>query len=340
LVGVKGDVADLQGRPLALAHGAPASLLLQGLLMVFMQAGGEQYIHLTAAHGAVEGGGVTQADQVDAAIARPGSPVVGKGFKPLLLVAEGGETVGARAHEAIGQGLVGIQAVGGGRDRGEVDRAEQFGQHGGGPLEAQFQLVAAAGAHAGDAVVEQVAEGADRQEALQAEHHGRRIEGGAVVETHPLAQGNAHREAIAAHLGQGGGQGWLQLAVGAEPVEGITEGAEQLGGAEGGGPHRIHRAHTGAGRHHQAIAAALGLAAVQQGQEQGGDADQACGQPGKQPHRPDQEKSCGDFIRPSFKGGGAVLAAPAAGKFQTPRNLGGQGASGAPSSGCGGHPRR
>jgi hypothetical protein len=137
---------------------------------------------------------------------------------------------------------------------------------------------------AGDAVVKQVAEGADRQEALQAEHHGRGIEGGAVVKEHVAAQGYAHGEPIAAHFGQGCGQSRLQLAAGAQPVERITNGAQQLGGSEGGGAHRIHRAHPGTGGHHQALAAPLGLATLQQ--QAGG--EKACGQPGDQAQGPRQ----------------------------------------------------
>jgi hypothetical protein len=53
-----------------------------------------------------------------------------------------------------------------------------------------------------------------------------------------------------------------------------------------------------------------------------------------------KETRWGDVIRPPFKGGGDAPVAPVAGKSQTPGSPAGPGASGAPSSGCGGHPLR
>ena len=86
-----------------------------------------------------------------------------------------------------------------------------------------------------DPVTQQIAEFANGQKALQREHHGCRIEGRAVVEAHPLAQGNPHREAIGAHLGKGKSQLGLDLASGVDGIELVADGTQQLHRPEGVG---------------------------------------------------------------------------------------------------------
>ena len=87
---------------------------MQGLLVVDLKAAGQQHVHLAAAQGPQQGGGVAEGHQVDAAIGGAGSPVAGEGGEPLLLAVEEAEAVGAGAHEAVVEGLLGVGAVGGG----------------------------------------------------------------------------------------------------------------------------------------------------------------------------------------------------------------------------------
>ena len=235
--------------------------------MVELQAVGEQHIHLPTAQGAEEGRGIAVADQHQAPIGGGGAPVVGEGNQAQLLAAKEGQPVGSGADEALGQGLVSKRAVGGGRDRGEHDRAEQPRQGGEGPFEGQLKGVGVAGPQAADAVAELIAEGADLQEALEGKHHRRRVEGGAVVEAHAPAQGDAGAQTIGAELGQAGGQAGLDASIGGDGVEGIAEGAEQLLLADAGGLGWIEGDDAALGGHDQRARRPAGLTGAEgQGQ--------------------------------------------------------------------------
>jgi hypothetical protein len=201
---------------------------VEGLLVVDLDATGEQHVHLAAAQGAQQGGGVAEGHQVDTAVGGAGSPVLLERGEPLLLAVEESEAIGPGAHEAVVEGFVGVGSVGGGGDGGEEDGREQAAQGAEGGLELQFDLMAAGGAHRLHAVAELVAEGADRHEALQREHHGGRIKRAAVVELHAFAQRDAGPQPIGAQHRWPAGQPRLDRPIGGDRIKGIPQGAEHL----------------------------------------------------------------------------------------------------------------
>ncbi len=236
--------------------------------MVDLQAGAEQQVHLAAAQGPEQGGGVAQGDQVDAPVGRAPAPVPGPGCQALLLPAEEGQDVGARAHEAVVQGLVPVLPVGGGGDRGQEDGAEQARQGAEGALQHQLDLVGSGDPHALDPFAQLVAEGADRHEAPQGERHGGGIEAGAVVEQHPSAQGDAGPQPIGAQHRQGRGQPRLDAAAGVDGIEGVPQAAEHLHHPDPGGLDRIEGIDAALGGHDQGVAPPGVPAARQQWQGQ------------------------------------------------------------------------
>jgi len=158
--------------------------------------------------------------------------------------------------------------VGLGRDGRQVDRTEHGRQGGAGALEPQFQFERPACRHGCHPPIEQVADLGQGEEALEAEHHGGRIEAAAVLEAHVLAQGDVGDQAAPAKSRQGRGQARLDAAGSIAGIEGIAQGAEQLGAGEGGDIHRIDRFEAAAAGHHQ-LASGMGrLAAGQQGHGQ------------------------------------------------------------------------
>ena len=159
--------------------------------------------------------------------------------------------------------------VGPGRNRREVDRTEHGRQGGAGALQPQFQFERPARRHGRHPPLEQVADLGSGQEALEAKHHGGGIEAAAVLEAHVLAQGDAGHQAAFAEPRQGGGQARLDAARGIAGIEGIAEGAEQLGAGEARDIHRINRFEAAAAGHHQLAWGRGGLAAAQQGHGQG-----------------------------------------------------------------------
>ena len=187
LIGEQGEVADFQGWPLPFLEMALQGRTVQGSLLVNLQAGGEQHVHFATGQGAIEGCGIAEGHQVDPTMGRPAAPVARKRLESLLLIAEEAEAIGPGADEAVVEEAAAMEAVGRGRQRGEVHRAQQ-GSHGAErALEPEFKAVGAWGAHALNPVAQQVAQFPDGQEPLQGEHHGGRIEGRAVVEAHALA---------------------------------------------------------------------------------------------------------------------------------------------------------
>ena len=74
--------------------------------------------------------------------------------------------------------------------------------------------------------------------------------------------------AIGGELGQGRGQTWQGAAAGITGVEGIANGAQQLGAGEGGYIHRINRVQAALVGHHQ-LTLWLGRQASDQRQHQG-----------------------------------------------------------------------
>ena len=258
------EVADFHRRADRFHQLAAAGPLGQGSLLIALNPLRHQHIHLTTHQRSEQGRGVAEAHQVDALVAGGWAPVVLKGKQRLLLGGFAGQPVGACAHEALRQGTPLVLAIGAGRERREVDRAEQSRQGAVGPLQLQLQFVRAARPHSRDAIVEQIAHLPEGAEALQAEHHRRGIEAGAVVKQHASPQGNASRESVGTQLGQLCGQARLQLALGIGGVEGIADRAEQLHAREGGDIHRIHRGHRAVGGHHQLIGWMTGLTAREQ----------------------------------------------------------------------------
>ena len=203
LVGEQGEIADLQGWPAALLQLACRGAAAQGRLLVDLQAGGEQHVHFAALQGAEQGGGITEGHEVDAAVGGSGPPVAGEGLQPLLLVGKEAEPVGPCADEAVVEEALAVIAVGAGREGREVDGAEQLCQGAEGALEGQLERVGPHGPHPAHPIPQQITELADRQEALQGEHHGRSVEGRAVVEEHALAQLHPGRQPIGTDLGRG-----------------------------------------------------------------------------------------------------------------------------------------
>ena len=73
------------------------------------------------------------------------------------------------------------------------------------------------------------------------------------MEVHPLAQGNPHGEAIAAHLGKGNGQLGLDPATGVDGIERVADGTQQLHRPEGVGARWIDGVDAVFARHYQLV---------------------------------------------------------------------------------------
>ena len=256
------EVADLQGRPHPLPQFPPQGLLVQGPLLVGVQAGGQQYVYIAATQGAVQPSGGAHAHQGEAVVAGPLPPVALEGFEPLQLRTVEAQPVGPGTHKAASEIAALVVAVGRGRHRREVYRAEQGRQGGVGPAQVQPQPVGTEHPHRLDAIAHHIAEFADGEEAPQAEGHGFGIKAAAVVEAHPLAQGNLRPQAIGTEAGQGCGQPWFDLALGVDPIKGVAQGAQQLQPANSGGLGRISGVDVAGGGHHQRGAGATAVAAA------------------------------------------------------------------------------
>ena len=238
-------------------------------LLVAVEAAGEQHIDFAAEQGAKQGGGIAEGDQAQAPVGGGHPPVARKGQQALLLGGEGGQPVGPGADEAVPQGAAAMGPVSPGRNGREVDRTEHGRQGGAGALQPQFQFKRTAGRHGGHPPIEQVADLGQGEEALEAEHHGGRIEAAAVLEAHVLAQGDAGDQAAAAEPRQGGGQARLNATRSIAGIEGIAQGAEQLAAGKAGDIDRIDRFEAAAAGHHQLASGMGGLAAGQKGHGQG-----------------------------------------------------------------------
>ena len=88
---------------------------------------------------------------------------------------------------------------------------------------------------------------------MEAEGHGLGIQGTAVVEAHPVPQGDGHPQAIGAHLGWRRSKAGNQLPGIAQGIEGIPQRPNELQGAGLIGLGGIQGADGALGAHHQVI---------------------------------------------------------------------------------------